>query len=190
MNIQRGELTNILRKVHLAGWRLYQHKKMPSSLQNINLEMYFEFNTIKKLQGMPSNCPWGQKYDLNQVMNCKIGGFVVMRHNNVRDFEANLLKTIQSDVEIEPALQKVDNRRINERRGDKARPDIWAWEVCQQMPNAFFDIRLANVNHNSQKKVKLLRQYWKNTKKKRKWLTIVTLWMWNMGCSLHSVGSF
>ena len=57
-------------------------------------------------------------------MNCKIGGFVVMRHNNVRDFEANLLKTIQSDVEIEPALQKVDNRRINERRGDKARPDI------------------------------------------------------------------
>ena len=57
-------------------------------------------------------------------MNCKIGGFVVMRHNNVRDFEANLLKTIQSDVEIEPALQKVDNRRINERTGDKARPDI------------------------------------------------------------------
>ena len=57
-------------------------------------------------------------------MNCKIGGFVVMRHNNVRDFEANLLKTIHSDVEIEPALQKVDNRRINERTGDKARPDI------------------------------------------------------------------
>ena len=57
-------------------------------------------------------------------MNCKIGGFVVMRYNNVRDFEANLLKTIQSDVEIEPALQKVDSRRINERRGDKARPDI------------------------------------------------------------------
>ena len=37
-------------------------------------------------------------------MNCKIAGFVIMRHNNVRDFEANLLKTMHNDVEIEPAL--------------------------------------------------------------------------------------
>ena len=37
---------------------------------------------------------------------CKRGGFVVMRHNNVRGFEVNLLNTIQNDVEIEPALQK------------------------------------------------------------------------------------
>ena len=78
----------------------------------------------KQLQGIPSKYPCGEKYDLNHAINCKRGRFVVMRHNNVRDFEANLLKTIQSDVEIEPALQKVDNRRINERRGDKARPDI------------------------------------------------------------------
>ena len=47
-----------------------------------------------------------------------------MRHNNVRDVEANLLKKIQNDVEIEPALQKVDHRGINDRTGDEARPDI------------------------------------------------------------------
>ena len=29
-----------------------------------------------------------------------------MRHNNVKGFEANLLNTIQNDVEIEPVLQK------------------------------------------------------------------------------------
>ena len=32
-------------------------------------------------------------------MNCKKGGFIIMRHNNVRDFEANLLKTVVNDVE-------------------------------------------------------------------------------------------
>ena len=35
-------------------------------------------------------------------MNWKKGGFVIMRHNNVQDFEANLLKTTLNDVEIEP----------------------------------------------------------------------------------------
>ena len=113
---------------------------------------------------MPSNCPWGQKYDLNQVMNCKRGGSVVMRHNNVRDVEANLLKKIQNDVEIEPALQKVDHRGINDRTGDEARPDIWTWEVWRQKPNAFFDISSSNVNHNSQKKSNC----WDNIEKARK----------------------
>ena len=50
-------------------------------------------------------------------------------HNNVRDFEANLLKTIQNDVEIEPTLQKIDNERINGRTGDEARRDIRAQGV-------------------------------------------------------------
>ena len=62
----------------------------------------------KQLQGMPSKCPCGQKYDLNHAMNFKRGVFVVMRLSNVRNFEANLLM-IQNDVEIEPALQKKDN---------------------------------------------------------------------------------
>ena len=80
----------------------------------------------KQLQGMPSKCPCGQKYHLNYAMNCKRGGFVVMKHNNIRDFEANLLKTIQNNVEIELALQEIDNERIDGRTGDEAKPDIRA----------------------------------------------------------------
>ena len=72
-----------------------------------------------------------------------------MRHNNVRDFEANLLKTIQNDVKIKPALQNVDSERIGERTEDEARPDIRAWVVWRQGQNAFLDIRLTNVNANS-----------------------------------------
>ena len=39
-------------------------------------------------------------------------------------FEANLLKIVQNDVEIEPVLQKIDKERIDGRTGDNARPDI------------------------------------------------------------------
>ena len=46
-----------------------------------------------------------------------------MRHNNnIRDFEANQIKTIQNNVEIKPALQKIENERINGRTGDQGSP--------------------------------------------------------------------
>ena len=77
----------------------------------------------KQQQGMPSKCPCGQKY---------LSRFVVMRHNSVRDFEANLLNTIQNDVEIEPALQKIDNERIGGRTEDEVRPDIRARVVWRK----------------------------------------------------------
>ena len=54
---------------------------------------------------MSSKFYCGQTYDLNHGMNCKRGEFVAVRHSNVRDFEANLLKTSQNDAEIDPALQ-------------------------------------------------------------------------------------
>ena len=66
----------------------------------------------KRLKGMLSTCPCGQKFDPNHTMNSKRGDFVIMRHNNVRDFEANLLKTMHNDVEIEPALQEITNEEI------------------------------------------------------------------------------
>ena len=40
-------------------------------------------------------------------MNCKRGGFISMRHNNIRDFQANLLTKVCKDVEIEPPLKPV-----------------------------------------------------------------------------------
>ena len=47
-----------------------------------------------------------------------------MRHNNVRDFETNLLKITLNDVEIEPKLQKIDNEELNGLTGDGARPVV------------------------------------------------------------------
>ena len=105
----------------------------------------------KTLKGMPSQCPCGQNYDITYAMNYKRGGFIIMRHNNVPDFEANLLKTIFNDVEVEPKLQKIDSEGLNGLTGDNARPDMRARGVWRQQQNAFFDIRLTNTNARSQK---------------------------------------
>ena len=74
-----------------------------------------------------------------------------MKHNNVRDFEASLLKTLHNDVEIEPALQEITSEKIPGNTNDEARPDITARGVWRPGQNAFFDIPLTNVNTNSQK---------------------------------------
>ena len=70
----------------------------------------------KKLRGLPSKCPCGQIYNETHALNCKKGGFVIIRHNNVRDFEANLMKKVYSDVELEPQITSNPwrkNRRIS-----------------------------------------------------------------------------
>ena len=104
---------------------------------------------------MTSQCPCGQNYDLKHAINCKNGGFVIMRHNNVEDFEENLLKTTLNYIEIESKLQKIDNKGLSGLTADDARPDIRAREVWRQGQNAFFDIPLTNTNALSRKHLRI-----------------------------------
>ena len=48
----------------------------------------------RPLKGLPAMCRCGQKYNVTHALNCKKGGFVTMRHNNLRDFEADMLSKI------------------------------------------------------------------------------------------------
>ena len=45
---------------------------------------------------------------MTYALNCKTGRFITIRHNRVRDFEAQLLIEIRNDVEIEPPLQPLE----------------------------------------------------------------------------------
>ena len=54
-------------------------------------------------------------------------------------------------VEIEPTLQEITNEKIPGNTNDQARLDIRARGVWKSGQNAFFDIRLTNVNAISQK---------------------------------------
>ena len=49
-----------------------------------------------------------------------------IRHNRVRDFEAQLLTEICNDVEIEPPLQPLEGEIINGLAGVNAKPDVRA----------------------------------------------------------------
>ena len=122
----------------------------------------------KELRGIPSRCPCGQKFDLNHALNCKKGGFVTIRHNNIRDFEASLLSEVHRDVETEPDLQPVAGERISGLVGDNARPDVRARGVWRPGQNAFFDVRVTNTHSQSQVQLPTIKTLEKHEKEKKR----------------------
>ena len=109
----------------------------------------------KPLKNLPSDCPCGRSsFTVTHALNCHKGGFVNARHDNIRDLEAHMMKTICNDVEIEPALQPVPNPKIFNKktaniRGD-ARLDIRTRGFWREGQNAFFDVRITNAECDSQ----------------------------------------
>ena len=108
------------------------------------------------LKNLPSQCPCNRSaFTVTHALNCHKGGFVNARHDNIRDLEAHMMKTICNDVEIEPALQPVANpthfssmKTANLR--DDARLDIRTRGFWRAGQNAFFDVRVTNAESNSQ----------------------------------------
>ena len=91
----------------------------------------------RPLKDVPAMCPCGQKYNVTHAFNCKKGGFVTMRHNNLRDFEADIPSKIVNDVETEPKLQGVTGEIIEGLSGNASRPDIRPRGVWRAGQNAF-----------------------------------------------------
>ena len=107
----------------------------------------------KTLKNLPAKCACGATYDITHAMNCHRGGFINARHDNVRNFEANLLKQVCNDVQIEPSLQSTTgfgfHRSANTR--EDARLDVRAKSFWRPGQNAYFDVRITNADSNSQR---------------------------------------
>ena len=106
----------------------------------------------KHINNLPSFCACGSKFDVTHAMNCKRGGFINARHDNIRDFEASLLSQVCNDVEKEPPLQQLNNEQLprSANTAADARLDIRARGFWRRGQNAFFDVRVTNADCSSQ----------------------------------------
>lgn len=107
----------------------------------------------KHLKNLPLKCPCGKTFDVTHAMNCHRGGFINKRHDIIRNFEAELLKQVCSDVQVEPPLQPVPNGITFHRSANvtaDARLDVRARGFWRDGQNAFFDIRTTNADNASQ----------------------------------------
>ena len=74
-----------------------------------------------------STCPCGVPFTGDHAMICMRGGFVIQRHNELRDMEAELLNMVCKDVVTEPVLQDVEQQLTwGSNKAEDARLDIHA----------------------------------------------------------------
>ena len=91
----------------------------------------------RPLKGLLAMYPCGQKYNVTHALNCKKGGFATKHHNNLTDFEVDILSKIVDDVETKPKLQPVTGEIIERLSGNASKPDIRARGVWRAGQNAF-----------------------------------------------------
>ena len=104
------------------------------------------------ISNLPTYCTCGERFGVTHAMNCKKGGFVNARHDNIRDFETTLLSKVCNDVEKEPPLQPLTTEQLprSANSDNNARLDIRARGFWRRGQNAFFDVRVTNADAASQ----------------------------------------
>ena len=91
----------------------------------------------------------------------KRGGFVIQRHNELRDLETNLLRMVCNGVETEPVLQNITGEELNRRAktAPNAGLDIVARGLWERQRSAFFDERICHPNTDSYRDMDLNQIY-------------------------------
>ena len=73
----------------------------------------------------PQFCGCGDKNSVDHTLICKKGGYVFMRHNALRDLNAELQREVCKDVVVEPNLLVLEtDTNIDGTTAEGARPDI------------------------------------------------------------------
>ena len=117
---------------------------------------------------MPAYCGCGKRNSIDHSLNCKLGGYDPIHHNNIRDTEARIMAF---DVKVEPVLQKVSkNIKLSPetKTDDNARADTAARGIFSGHELTFFDVRISNPNAPSNRTLPLTTAYIKNKAEKMK----------------------
>ena len=78
----------------------------------------------RSLKSLPAMRPCGEKYNVTHALNCNKGGFVTIHHNNLRNFEADILSKVVNDEGTKSELQPVTGEIIEGLSGNASRPNI------------------------------------------------------------------
>ena len=120
---------------------------------------------------MPSNCVCGQPFSVDHALNCHTGGFLSIRHNELRDFTADVMSEVCHNVCIEPNLQPLSGESLANATAnteDGARLDISSQGFWgNRFQRAFFDIRVFNPNARSYRELQLTSAYTRHEREKQ-----------------------
>ena len=119
----------------------------------------------------PQSCICENKFEVDHALCCKRGGFMIHRHNALRDFTASLLTEVCHNMTIEPKLQPLDGESFQYRSANtdpEARLDVRARGFWNRGQDAYFDIRVFNPNAPSYRSQDLHHLYRRHEQEKKR----------------------
>ena len=123
------------------------------------------------VEGLPSTCVCGSPNNVDHTMTCKKGGFICIRHDEVRDLTANMLKEVCHDVSTEPTLLPLEGEHLQYRTANttnEARVDISARGFWTRGQKAFFDVRIFDPTATCHRELSLEAAHCRNEQEKER----------------------
>ncbi|XP_057316854.1 uncharacterized protein LOC130657880 [Hydractinia symbiolongicarpus] len=100
------------------------------------------------IKGLPLVCACGKQNSIEHALSCHVGGFVNIRHNELRDLMVTLLQEVCRDIRCEPPLIPLTTEATDFPRSAvtdaEARADISVRSFWQRGQRAFLDVRIFN----------------------------------------------
>ena len=123
------------------------------------------------LNKLPSQCVCGCPFSLQHAFSCPKGGFIITRHNEVRDLTAEILNEVCSQVSVEPTLTPLTGEEFRQAsviKTDNARADICARSFWIKGQTAYCDVRVFNPLANCYMNQSLSAAHKKNEAEKKR----------------------
>ena len=100
-----------------------------------------------KVPNTPNYCKCKEENSIDHALICQKGGYSAMRHNRLRDLEAELMREVCNDVRIEPELLPLANDgMVSGNRALKPRLDVSGHGIWGPQEKTFLDIRVMHPN--------------------------------------------
>ena len=107
-------LVSLAREKGASNWlTVIPNKDTDSDLNKREFKDAIHLRYDWEIMGTPTICVCGDRFSVDHAMICKRGSFIIQRHNELRDLEADLLDLVCNVVETEPALQEITGETLN-----------------------------------------------------------------------------
>ncbi len=135
----------------------------------------------------PTHCDCGSLFTVDHCLSCCKGGFLTLRHNEIRDLTARLVTEVSHEVRVEPNLQPITGEvfsRATSNTQEGARLDVVAsgfWGGRYE--RTFINVRIFNPHAQSNRNIPLPSCYRKHENIKREPMSSAFV-RWSMRPSL------
>ena len=125
MSYMEIRLNNITQEQGSSSWlTVLPIKRLGFSLSKSDFWDAVHLRYVLPLKGPPSNYGCSKPYNVQRAISCKKGGFVTLRHNELRENIAEMQEKVTSDFKVESASQPLSGEEIKGNQSDEARSDI------------------------------------------------------------------